>query len=95
MQSYNDDFIQKVNNGDIIGVLECIKKGVGVNTIVNEYDFTALMYASYIGNLELVKTLISQGADVNIKDKYGSTALMVALLQKQSEVAIHLINLMS
>ncbi len=53
------------------------------------------MYASYIGNLELIKTLISQGADVNIKDKYGSTALMVALLQKQSEVAIHLINLMS
>jgi len=54
---------------------------------------TALMYASGFGNLELVKMLVSKGADINARDsKTGSCALMEAISNHESEVAIYLIN---
>lgn len=37
-----------------------------------------LMHATKYGDLEMVKSLVDYGADVNAKDKYGQTALMIA-----------------
>ena len=39
----------------------------------NEDGWTALMYASLFGYIEIVKELIKAGVD--IKDRYGDTAL--------------------
>ena len=39
---------------------------------------TALHYASFSGNLEKAELLTSSGADVNIINKYGQTALHCA-----------------
>lgn len=41
----------------------------------NQYDSTPLMITALNGNLEMAKLLISKGADVNVKDKNGNTAL--------------------
>jgi ankyrin repeat protein len=39
------------------------------------------------GDIQLLKTLIDQGADVNAKNKEGETALMVASLEGRLDVA--------
>ena len=53
------------------------KKGVDINAKGN-YGWTALIYASVNGSLDIVKNLIKQGADINAQDDYDGTALMYA-----------------
>jgi len=54
-----------------------LDKGADVNkkTDIGE---TALMTASYGGNVEVVKLLLAKGADINVKNSKGETALMIA-----------------
>ena len=40
--------------------------------------YTSLMMAALYGNIEIVNLLIASGADVNIKNDFGTTALMLA-----------------
>ena len=44
------------------------------------------MAASYNGNLRIVKTLLAYGADVNLADKFGATALSDAVLFGNAEI---------
>lgn len=47
---------------------------------VNDRGYTSLMYAIYRRkNYSILEYLVKKGADVNIQDKYGKTALMYAL----------------
>lgn len=46
---------------------------------VNQNNDTALMQASFGGYLEVVKLLVSAGADINAKDIHGQTVLRKAL----------------
>lgn len=48
--------------------------------------------ASFMGNLEMVKQHIKAGTDLNVKDQYGSTALMTATVFGKTEIAIALID---
>ena len=43
---------------------------------------TALHLAAFAGKLEIVRTLVEGGADVNVKDAAGKTALQVVSEQK-------------
>lgn len=66
-----------------------LKKGEDINaqlTDVNATGWTALMFASTNGNLDLVKYLVSKGADVNLKAKDGTTALSLATKEKNAEI---------
>ena len=45
-----------------------------------------LMVAAYWNNIEIVKLLIDRGANVNEKDNYGETALMVATRRVKTEI---------
>ena len=47
---------------------------------------SALMYAAEKGNLEIVKLLVSYGADMNLENQYGLTPLMAAANFGQIEV---------
>lgn len=49
-----------------------LKKGINAQ---DDDGFTPLIYAVRLGDFDLVKKFLSQGADVNIATKYGSTAL--------------------
>jgi ankyrin repeat protein len=44
------------------------------------------MWASQLGNKEVVKLLIQKGADVNAKNKYGETALRLAFYYGHKEI---------
>lgn len=61
------------------------KTDIEVNDVYGDRYRTALMYASYKGDLSAIDKLISAGAEVDAQDKYGWTALMFAAYSGQCE----------
>src|SRR6266403_876730 len=54
---------------------------------------TALMAAASTGNMDVVRALVTHGADVNARENRGSqTALMWAIAEKRSAVARYLVE---
>lgn len=53
---------------------------------------TALMLASFDGDLGAVRRLLEAGADVNATDRDGDTALMFAALKGHAEVVRELLE---
>jgi ankyrin repeat protein len=49
------------------------------------HGHTALMRAALVGNTQMVKELIQQGADINQRDESGRTALMFAAINAHYE----------
>ncbi len=78
------------------GNIEAIKQHLAAGTDLNAKDevagWTPLNYAVMSGEKEAVEVLIDNGADVNVKDKYGSTPLHDASLGKHNEVVELLIS---
>jgi hypothetical protein len=56
---------------------EFIKSGININE-TDSWNRTALIWAVLVGLNRTVNILIDSGADLNIKDKYGYTALQYA-----------------
>jgi ankyrin repeat protein len=73
---------------DIERIEQCIKDGVDIN-FKNKYGFTALMYAD---RPILVFVLIENGANPDIRDEQGKTALMRAIDHGLIDVAKSLIS---
>ncbi len=48
--------------------------------------------ATFLGNLDAVRQHINAGSDLNVKDQYGSTPLIIATLFGKTDVAISLIE---
>ena len=60
-------------------VLSCLlENGADVNKGTDEFNFTPLMIASRDSNVNVVALLIRHGADMDLQDKYGRTALHCA-----------------
>lgn len=78
IQVYGDDKDGMKEDGSrvILIIEELLAKGINATT--NYSGRTALIYASRYGYIEIVRALISRGADSNIQDGYGMTALMHA-----------------
>jgi hypothetical protein len=60
----------------LVEVRKLLATGVDVNMVDKNTDSTALGEAVVRGNLELVQTFLSAGADPNIRNSSGQTALM-------------------
>ena len=58
----------------------------------NGYGYTALIDASKNGDLEKVKLLIENGADIEAKDNNGDTALILASYYRYLEVIQYLVE---
>ena len=65
----------KLNCYGMTALITVAKKGLSEK---DNFGMTALMYACQNGHYETAKLLIKYGADVNIQDKFGNTALMIA-----------------
>lgn len=57
-----------------------VEKNADVDKQDNVHGWTALMQATYHGNKEVVKYLLNQGADVNLRAKNGYTAFDLIML---------------
>jgi ankyrin repeat protein len=59
----------------------------GVTTILPHGSWTALMYAARQGSLEAARTLAEMGADLNVADPDGTTAVELAILNGHFDTA--------
>ena len=62
-------------DGNLNDVIEILNKGVDVNIRFAGSNFTPLISSSCYGRLDIVKYLISKGADIEAKSFNGHTAL--------------------
>ena len=62
-------------NRDVNKVIELINEGADVNYQGEHDQETALMNASEQGDIEIMKVLLENGANVNLKSHSGNTSL--------------------
>ena len=60
---------------------------------MDEYGRSPLHYAALHGNLDEVKSLIANGADINMQDDGGMAPLQFAVQEKRQLVIEHLLSL--
>jgi uncharacterized protein len=72
-----------ISKGEIETVKKFIEYGMDVNEKLN--GMTPLMYAARYNKVEIIKYLLLKGADRNIKDSQGFTALKYAELSNAYE----------
>ncbi len=91
------DLHQAVRVGDLKTVKKFIEEGVPVdkpdarlNSTIK--DETPLMIACEKGNVEIVRYLISKGANVNAKDSLGGTPIILATVKGHVEIVKILIS---
>jgi len=74
---YRNAIMEAVRNRKV----ETVKALLDANPDLNAVDwegYTVLMFAAVSGQLDIVNTLITHGADVNIRNNVGSSALRMA-----------------
>jgi len=69
--------ISCVRRGDVDKAAELLQRGANPKA-ANASGMTALQYAAMTGRIEIMKMLISKGADVNARDQFGRTPLLEA-----------------
>jgi ankyrin repeat protein len=76
---YNDNalFIAAEYNKNL-QIVEFLSKYYDVNSQGDIYNYTPLMVAARFNSIRIMRTLISKGADLFLKDKSGENALMHA-----------------
>ncbi len=75
-----------VSKPDILSfLLDQDKEGVALNAVNNDGQ-TPLVKAVLEGNTEAVKMLLDRGADVNLADEKGNTALIYACILNKPEI---------
>jgi ankyrin repeat protein len=72
--------LASADRGDIAGVQRALDAAVDVN-VVNAFEETALHRAASKGHAQVLRLLLTQGAQVNQHDKNNTTALMRAASQ--------------
>ena len=79
----DEDFLELCKSGDAKRVEEAIKNGVGIKA----NGGGVLMWATRYGRTETVEVLLKYGADVNYKNYFGWTALILAAGDGYTETA--------
>ena len=91
-QFLTEELLHAITNNDFRAVEELIKSGADVNASFEGLDgWTPLIQSAYQGKTEIVKVLVSAGADVDLADSTGGTALMSACITGKSQTVKFLI----
>ena len=77
------EFVDSGNIGEVIRIIEDQPELLNAQA---DDGFTALMSAVYIENIDIVNALIEAGAELDIPDKEGETALSMAIEMNFDEI---------
>lgn len=79
--------VTPLNNAILKGDIEVVKKFIEYGTDVNEKSngMSPLMIAARYNRVEIIKILLANGANLNLKDEKGFTALKHAELSNAKE----------
>ena len=80
------ELIEAVISNNYELVKKLIEDGININFQDLTTCYTALIYASQKGYLDICKLLIDSGADVNIQDKHGSSPLMFTIISSKKDI---------
>lgn len=84
--SYSQEgMVERSGEGDLVAVRLFLTTGMSPNITVD--GITPLIAASMRGNVEIVETLLSAGADPNMEGLQNGTALVVAAHNEQVAIA--------
>ena len=78
--------------GDTIAITAFLDGGININAQEADEGRTALISAAARGDLEVVNLLLQRGADPNVTDNIGDTALLHALEARYDQVEQVLLN---
>jgi ankyrin repeat protein len=79
-----DIFLLAIKNNNKDDILKCLDQGYNINQRYSPYYTTPIMYATELGNLDIIKLLCEKGADLNIEDSSGGNSLLIAdMLDRQ------------
>ena len=68
-----------INEGKTDSVINCFQNNnIDINLPLNNFNWTSLHIAAYGDNLQLVEFLLKRGANMNIPNASGLTALNLA-----------------
>src|SRR5262249_17518443 len=76
--------VDRISKPEVVGAL--LKNGAHINAVDNN-AWSALMFAAAQGEADVVRILMSRGADPNLRSKEGETALMIATNGEHKEIA--------
>lgn len=74
-------------NGSTHAVMEIFEnQKLGLEILLNKFDWTPLHTAAYKGNIQLVEYLLSKGANLEAINKSGYTPQMLAAMNGHHEI---------
>lgn len=79
----NSPLCNAILKGDLATVKKFVEYGANVNEMSN--GLTPLMFAARYNKIEILKYLLEKGADKDIKDERGNTAMKYAEFSKSVE----------
>jgi|AntDeeMinimDraft_5_1070356.scaffolds.fasta_scaffold06649_5 ankyrin repeat protein len=85
-------YLEAVRSEKIRVVKKMLKRGVNVNEKDGELGNTALPYAMFTGNFDLVNLLLNYGADPFLENKKGYNAIDAARLIGKKEIVRLLVS---
>ena len=83
---------RSARQGEVGYIIQHISAGTDVNEVNNSNGQIALHYASTHNHLQIIKMLIDNNANINLKDKIGMTPLHLTALGGHREATKIIIN---
>jgi ankyrin repeat protein len=74
----NGDLHSAIRKGDLVSVQYLVGIGIDPNTTTDEHGTPALVAAAIYGNAAMLRALLDKGANPNVRDAGGATALIVS-----------------
>ena len=87
-----NDIWSAVGSGDIETIKQQLAKGADINAQGGEYGITPLSWAALLEQTQTAELLIQRGANVNSKNRDGSTSLHSAAFLGRHEIATLLVQ---